>query len=115
MGCRQSAKIKRGDSFAARCTVIGSDGEPINLGAADGVMIVSQIRNGDGGLVQQLVIQKLDQAAACGQYMATATPLETAVWPVDDLLWDIEYTLESGLKTSTDTITLRVIEDITHV
>lgn len=93
--------IKRGDTFEALCQRVGVD--------ITTTTIRSQIRA--KSWVQDLLVTKTN--AATGEYTLSATAADAELWPLGPALWDIEYT-DAGNVRSTDTVKLRIVEDITH-
>ena len=93
--------FKRGDTFSAQCQRVG-----VNITATT---IRSQIRA--GSWVQELTVAKTN--AATGEFTLSATADQTELWPVGKATWDIEYT-DAGAVHSTETVKLRIVEDITH-
>lgn len=94
-------KIKRGDTFEALCQRVGVD--------ITATTIRSQIRA--GSWVQELDVTKTN--AATGEYTLSATAADAELWPIGLAQWDIEYT-DAGNVRSTETVKLRIVEDITH-
>lgn len=94
-------KIKRGDTFEALCQRVGVD--------ITATTIRSQIRA--GSWVQDLLVTKTN--AATGEYTLSATASQSELWPIGLAQWDIEYT-DAGNVRSTETVKLRIVEDITH-
>ena len=99
--------FKRGDTFEIAGQLL-SNGSPLDI---TGYSIRSQIRYRNN-LVKNLSASITD--AASGKYKLSATSSDTALWPVSDLDMDIEFTDLSGKVTSTNTIIVRVILDITQ-
>lgn len=94
-------KIKRGDTFEALCQRVGVD--------IAATTICSQIRA--GSWVQDLLVTKTN--AATGEYTLSATASQSELWPIGLAQWDIEYT-DAGNVRSTETVKLRIVEDVTH-
>lgn len=99
---------KRGDTF-----VLNSDVASNGL-AADitNWTISSQIRDMGDTIVQNLTATVTD--AVNGRLTLSATPSQTALWPVGQMFCDIEFTDGSGIVTSTETFTINVLLDITR-
>lgn len=100
-------EFKRGDTFEQEGQLL-SDGLPLDI---TGYTIRSHIRYRNN-LVKNLAVSLTD--APLGKYKLSATSSDTALWPVSDLDMDIEFTNLSGKVTSTNTIIVRVIPDITQ-
>lgn len=96
-----TATVKRGDTFQAQCQRVGVD--------ITATTIRSQIRA--GSWVQELTVTKTN--AATGEFTLSATATQSKLWPVGNATWDIEYT-DAGAVRSTETVKLRIVEDITH-
>lgn len=104
---------KQGDSFYPLCTY-EIDGVPINLTSID---IASKIKMPDGTLVAICTLEKLDQSLYPGKFRPRVDSAQTQSWPVTRfaaqfLLWDIQYS-QSGIVGSTDTLRVRVDQDVT--
>lgn len=95
--------FKRGDTFEINCDV----GQSIV-----GWTIRSQVRDDADNLVLALTVTVTDSAT--GLYKLSATPAQTALWPANPLLCDIEYTDSSGFVSSTETFTIDCRKDITR-
>ena len=100
--------LKIGDTFQIGCVNKDADGVPESL---VGVTLRAQARSAvTGVLVQELAIDVADQVAAPGEFSITAA---TAAWPVGSVLIDIQATVGS-VVTSSETMRLPIIEDVTH-
>ena len=75
------------------------------------VTLRSQVRTPAGALVCELVMAKADQVTHKGQFSASA--LDTTGWPAGYLLIDIEQRVGAAV-TSSETMQLPVLQDITH-
>lgn len=93
--------VKRGDTFSAVCQREGVD--------ITATTIRSQIRS--GSFRQDLTVTKTN--AAAGEFTLSATAADAELWPIGNATWDIEYT-DSGAVRSTETVKLRIVEDVTH-
>lgn len=100
--------FKRGDSFTASC-VYKIDGVPTSL---TGKAIAAQIRTADLALIDALAVAIPDQTTNPGRFTLTATPAQTALWPVAGLRCDIQFS-QGGAVQSTDTFLVPVVQDIT--
>jgi hypothetical protein len=100
-------EFKRGDTFETEGQLL-SNGSPLDI---TGYQIKSHIRY-KNNLVKNLAVSFTD--AALGKYKLSAASSDTASWPISDLDMDIEFTDLSGKVTSTNTIIVRVISDITQ-
>lgn len=100
--------LKRGDTFSLSCTQANADNTPEDL---TGITIRSQIRTIRGELVCDLTVTKLDQTISPGVFVLESN--DTKSWPVGTCYLDVEYTTE-GVVTSSETIELPVIRDITQ-
>jgi hypothetical protein len=97
--------IKRGDTFLYSATVTEDDGDLVNLA---GWVISSQLRSVSGSLIDTLEVEYTN--AAAGQYTLSA---DTALWPVGDAKFDIQYTSPDGVISSTDDILVKIKPDQT--
>lgn len=100
-------EFKRGDTFEQEGQLL-SDGLPLDI---TGYTIRSHIRY-KNNLVKNLAVSITD--APLGKYKLSATPSDTVLWPISDLNMDIEFTDLLGKVTSTNTIIVRMISDITQ-
>lgn len=103
----KSIEIKRGDTFFVVCTYTDSNNNPLNLLQ---ISIKSQIRDVKNQLISELIVEKLDQEEFTGKFSLKS---DTDSWPVGELKWDIQYT-SSGNVSSSDTIKINVIPDVTN-
>ena len=96
-------RIKQGDTLRLSATVLG-DGVVIPGGiAAWGIRC--QIRTTGGALVEELTTAITD--ATAGTYSMTSAG--TTTYPVDDLVGDIQYTINADV-IHTENFTLRVFK-----
>ena len=100
--------FKRGDTWSLDCTY-KRQGTPVSV--AD-ISIRSQIRKADYTMVTDLTVTKGDQAKAPGTFALTPKVSDTATWPLDKLICDIEFTA-GGVVLSTETFTIPVVEEVT--
>lgn len=98
--------FKRGDTFALTCTY-KVNGVATSVSDID---IDSQIRNQRDALIADLTVTKL---SGTGQFTLVATATQTAMWPVNVLRCDIQFS-QGGTVRSTQTIDISVLEDITQ-
>lgn len=102
--------FKRGDSFDLSGQLLEEEGgAPISIA---GWSVRSQIRSSAGELIAELTTEITDPAA--GKYSLTSPPAETATWPVGNARMDIQFTDAGGRVMSTQTVTVRVEEDVTR-
>jgi hypothetical protein len=111
MSDREVIRHKRGDTIAWPFTY-SVDGEPVDLTPYS---IKSEVRKEIGReLVGELVIVKdPDQVNATGQGTLTATAEDVALWPVQTLIVDIQYTL-AGVVASSETFAIQIESDVTE-
>ncbi|HWO99761.1 MAG TPA: hypothetical protein VNL74_03955 [Methylococcus sp.] len=103
-----SLELKRGDSLVLDCTARESvRGPAIDL---SGWTIRSQIRDRRDALLADLSAAILD--AAAGSFRLTGPA--TSTWAPGSYRMDIEYTDPGGRVVSTETLEVRVIEDVTR-
>ena len=98
--------FKRGDTFTLTCTYKVNG---VATSVAD-IDIESQIRNQRDALIEDLTVTKL---VGTGKFTLVATAVETALWPVNVLRCDIQFS-QGGTVRSTQTIDISVLEDITQ-
>lgn len=102
------ASFKRGDVFQIGGTAKDSAAAKIDITL---VTIRSQVRTPDGALVAELLVNKSNQTTHKGEFALSCT--DTTGWPVGYVLIDIEQRVGGGI-TSSETMRLPVLEDITH-
>ena len=100
-------EFKRGDTFTLQGQVKDSEGTPIDI---TGWSIRSHIRKGSE-LVIVLTVTFID--VLTGVYQLSATPEDTSLFPVGQLVCDIEYTTAAGQVMSTETFEITCTKDIT--
>jgi len=99
------SEFKRGDTFILVC-VYKVDGEPAPI---DGLTIASQIRQANGSLVANMMVEPDEDE---GKFLLTPDT-ETDTWPLDVLQCDIEIT-DDGFVRSSETVYIPVVKDITR-
>lgn len=102
-------RLKRGDSFSNEVQLVDDDGStPIPI---TGWTVASQMRTRGGVLVHAFAVDMTD--ADEGIVILTATPAETATWPLGIILLDVEFIEPGGFKRSTENVAYEVIRDNT--
>lgn len=101
--------FKRGDTFEAVVRLRDDMGALVDL-VAGGITCISQIRDSEDVLIQQLSVA--NDTAPTGKVLS-ATPAQTAAWPVAQLLWDVQWS-KDGRVFSTETLTIDVEKDVTQ-
>lgn len=98
---------KRGDSFRVSAIVkIGGVVQDITNWD-----IQSQIRReGDTAFVQDVTVERIDDLA--GSYVLRVD--DTSAWPIACLVWDVQYTMDTGQVISTQTVVIDVRRDVTR-
>jgi hypothetical protein len=105
----QIIQHKSGDHFEFQATYKDGNDVPVAL---NNVSIKSQIRSSDGVLLSEARITKLDQFYHPGEYSLAVS--RTSHWEANKILiWDIQYT-EDGKVTSTETMNIQVLLDVTQ-
>lgn len=104
-----SIKHKRGDTFRKQVLEQNPDGSAVDI---TGWIIASQLRTPEGTLAATAVISVLD--AEGGSYEIWVPATTTAAWEIGLLYWDIQRTDMGGDVTSSDTLMVKVQEDITQ-
>lgn len=99
---------KRGDTFLYSATLKETaTGPAIDL---SGWQIAAMIRDADLNLIDSITVTVTD--AAQGEY--TLSVDDTTAWPITKARLDIQYTDDAGVIRSTDTIGLKIVQDITY-
>ncbi len=101
--------FKRGDTFEAVVRLRDDMAALVDL-VAGGITCTSQIRDSEDVLIQQLSVA--NDTAPTGKVLS-ATPAQTAAWPVAQLLWDVQWS-KDGQVFSTETLTIDVEKDVTQ-
>lgn len=98
---------KRGDTFEQQL-VRQIAGAPLNL---TGYSVAAQLRTKAGLLVFTFAptIEPLE-----GLVLLSASPAQTALWPLGRLFFDVKYTEPGGRKTASPTYFFELREDITR-
>ena len=102
-------EIKRGDTFAFYANMTDETGAAL---VTDPLNITSQIRDTAYQLVSELTVAGTEIP---GRYLFTATSTDTwptEIWGSVKLLMDIQISI-SGVITSSDTVEIAVIKDVT--
>ena len=97
-------EFKRGDTFLV-AAVLPESARPALAGAD----ARSQIRRPDGRLVATLDVTLTTDQVGLGFSGSTQD------WPLGQVEIDVQFTLPSGLITSTATTTFNVVKDVTQV
>lgn len=102
-------EVKQGDTLQIDCTWWADAAEttPLDL---TGWTLAAWARHSTGQ-VEVLTVLIVD--AVAGKFSVTATPAQTAAWPIGDWMFDVERN-RGGVVLSSDTIDLKVLEDITN-
>jgi len=100
-------QIKRGDTFTFIVRRVDDLGNPLTGQASN---LRSQIRKNDGVLLGEFIIE---ETVTLGDYKFNIDASITKDFPIGNLYFDIEYTLE-GVVTSSNTVTFKVEGDVTH-
>jgi len=101
---KNAVSLKRGDSFVFTNNYLTDDtGSQIDL---TGWLIRSHVRDSSNELIDTLDI-------VVSQFEYSITKIDTSLWPIGNLFWDIEYTTPDGIVFSSDTIVIKVIQDVT--
>ena len=100
-----SVNHKRGDTFSFSAA-FAVDGVPVE-GLAN--KLKCQVRTRKDVLISEMTIT---ESATPGTYIFTVA--DTADWPIGELYYDIQMTDDAGIITSSETVTINVIKDVTH-
>ena len=94
---------KQGDTFSVKYSL------PLAFAASIGA-ITSQLRLPDveQTLVQDILVTKIADTATHGQWMLTATPEETAEWPLKLLYGDIKHVTTDDIVIHSETFKLEI-------
>lgn len=101
-------RFKRGDTFIFSAAITDSAGTAIDI---SGWTISAQIRNSSMGLIDDAVITVTDAAGGAYQLLVE----NTDAWaPGETYVMDIQYVDSGGVKISTETLYINVLEDVTQ-
>lgn len=100
--------IKNGETFLFNGQYTENDG--VTPKSLAGVTLSSQIRDKDDLLIDTLVVTVTNEAA--GTFTVTTTN-STDLWTVGSLFWDLKYII-NGIKGLTETISVKVVQAVTH-
>jgi hypothetical protein len=95
--------LKRGDSLIFEIELL----DQAELPLTDIQEIRSQIRTRRHNLIDEFHIEPL------GNGIFRFSVQDTTKYPIDDLVFDIEI-IKNGLVSSSETITLRIVRDVTY-
>ena len=99
--------LKTGDNIEWVCTMnesgIAADITTWTIGC--------EVDQSDGTLVLAMTVTKTDPTN--GIFSLTATALQTASFPVGDLLVDVQILDDSSITVSSETFNLTMVQDIT--
>lgn len=101
---------KRGDTLQLGCAYKDRAGVAQSLA---GLVVRCHVRNAADALLAELTVDLSDQALYPGEFALSATPAETASWPAGRYFLDIQIT-NGAAVISSETATLKVLQDITH-
>ena len=101
---------KRGDTLQLGCTYKTADGVAQSLAGHD---VRCQIRDASSTLLAALTVNMADQAVHPGDFALFASASDTALWTVGRYVMDIQIA-NGPVVISTETVTLKVLQDITH-
>lgn len=100
------SNFKRGDTFALTAAINDEAGDPMAIDVAN---LKSQVRDGAGVLVSELVVTTTETV---GVYLLTAS--STAAWPANTTLYmDIQLNVDGQIRSS-ETIEISVVKDVTQ-
>ena len=101
--------LKRGDALLWSCVSVDDNNVPEDL---TDITVRAQVRvSSSKKLVAELIVSKANQTTNPGEFEIFYN--NTKTWPIGTLLCDIEYT-SNGVVSSSDTIEISLIGDITH-
>lgn len=100
---------KRGDSFLVNATYFADGTNATDLTE---YTITSQVRDMQGELISDILVTKAGSQSTTGKGNFTLSA-DTSDWPVSTLVWDIQYQIDSTIQ-STETIKIKVVQDVTH-
>lgn len=108
MAATASIQHKRGDTFLYAAVLRESKTGPV-IDILDWT-ITSKIRDLDGALIADLDVTITD--GLLGEFSIRKD--DTTAWPIGWAVWDIEYRNYSGVITSTETVRVRILPDVTY-
>ena len=100
---------KRGDTFDLYGTCLDSSGVAVDLTS---YTIASQLRNLQGELLSAFTCTKPYPAE--GKYLIHAGASTTRFWTPGGYRFDVEFTAPDGTVSSSDSIAVKIVEDITR-
>lgn len=99
---------KRGDTFLYSAVLKETKTGPVI--DIRGWTITSMIRDLDGLLIADLTVSITDGEQ--GEYTVSAD--DTAAWPVGWAQWDIQYVDDGNVIKSTETVRVKIVQDVTY-
>ena len=100
---------KRGDTFNLTGACLDSSGVPVDL---TDYTLESQVRDMQGELLSAFTCTKT--VPVQGTYLISASADTTGLWPPGGYRFDVQFTALDGTVTSSDTVALKIVEDITR-
>lgn len=98
--------VKRGGTFSYEYSL------PIDFANSIETLEI-QLRQSDGTLIQQILVNPLPDTDTHGRWQISATPEQTAAWPLKNLSGDIKHIAIDGTVIHTETFTVSIIKAIT--
>lgn len=105
----QTISHKRGDTLTLAVSWV-VDGVPVDLSS---YTVVSQVRTPSDRLILALTVALANQSTNPGQFVISATAVQTADWSVGQLICDIEFR-SGAVVVSSETFAFDVVKDVTR-
>jgi len=103
--------FKRGDTFRFYNDITDENGIAI-IGAAS--KLKSQLRDSFETLIADLVITE-DAVTAGRYYFSLPDTVDTNSWPISVFFLDVQYTSDDGTVMTSETVSVSVVKDVTHI
>jgi hypothetical protein len=104
-------KHKKGDTWSLTAQADVRDLATGNKADLTGWTIASQLRAADSGtLITTFACTLVDPVAQTFTHIAAST----AAWPEGLAVLDVQFTSPNGQTVSTDTVTIRIVPDVTQ-
>ena len=103
-------RIKRGDTLQRTVTLTQAGLPYTPAGGSLACQVRSPNARGSVGFVDAMAVTA---TATPGEFLMTATAVQTALWPIGVLVSDVQITIGETV-TSTETFTVVVDEDVTQ-
>ena len=101
-------QAKRGDTLTILVKRTDAEGTPLT---GDALKLKSQVRTATDKLLGEFTIVETE---TLGTYKLTLAPSITKTFPIGSVFWDLQYDNGAGLISSSRTLEIEIVKDVTH-